>query len=588
MTQLLKNRIKNITWILSKEQTVILETAFLTMIPILLTKITGQFFSLLAASYFGTGNQGWNQFLLATSIPDMLTNVLLGGAIGSVIIPGLIAIKKKQGKEVFLKAYNSVITSAIFLFSIISILLALLADIIFPLFLKTLLPGQTELDQSEISQIVSMMRVLLIPQIILGVSVLVSSGLNIYNRFLVPQLAPLFFNIGRILGLVILVPLMDYSPWAIVIGVLVGSVLHLGIQLPVFRMIGFNYRLSFSYTKDLRNMLFVSLPRTLALMSENIALTFNDFLAFQIGGLASLNYANSISLIVPSLFGATFAYASFTTLTELFEDQDWDKVKYIITKTLNEMFFLALPFVITILILRVAIVRLAFGILPNTRLDLEGTYQIAWVLLWFAVGHIFICGKWFMYRVFYAARQTLVPLIVSIISLILTVVLGVLFTNLFSHNSEFSITSTNLSLENFFTRGNSIAAVGGIALGMSIAYSIEFLILFVIFNSTKVRLNLRSLAISLGKKLIAGISMFIVMYVIYKTWNILTYALPVSASLAYRGSTTINLLMLTLITVFTSFMVYYLVCLFFRVEELKILKRYLNPIFRIGGLRIRD
>ncbi len=588
MTQLLKNRIKNITWILSKEQTVILETAFLTMIPILLTKITGQFFSLLAASYFGTGNQGWNQFLLATSIPDMLTNVLLGGAIGSVIIPGLIAIKKKQGTEVFLKAYNSVITSAIFLFSIISILLAVLADIIFPLFLKTLLPGQTELDQSEISQIVSMMRVLLIPQIILGISVLVSSGLNIYNRFLVPQLAPLFFNIGRILGLVILVPLMDYSPWAIVIGVLVGSVLHLGIQLPVFRMVGFNYKLSFSYTKDLRNMLFVSLPRTLALMSENIALTFNDFLAFQIGGLASLNYANSISLIVPSLFGATFAYASFTTLTELFEDQDWDKIKYIITKTLNEMFFLALPFVITILILRVAIVRLAFGILPNTRLDLEGTYQIAWVLLWFAVGHIFICGKWFMYRVFYAARQTLVPLIVSIISLILTVVLGVLFTNLFSHNSEFSITSTTLSLDNFFTRGNSIAAVGGIALGMSIAYSIEFLILFVIFNSTKVRLNLRSLTVSLGKKLIAGISMFVVMYAIYKTWNILTYALPVSASLAYRGSTTINLLMLTLITVFTSFMVYYLVCLFFRVEELKILKRYLNPIFRIGGLRIKD
>lgn len=588
MTQLLKNRIKNITWILSKEQIVILETAFLTMIPILLTKITGQFFSLLAASYFGTGNQGWNEFLLATSIPDMLTNVLLGGAIGSVIIPGLIAIKKKQGTEVFLKAYNSVITSAIFLFIVISILLAVLADIIFPLFLKTLLPGQTELDQSEISQIVSMMRVLLIPQIILGISVLVSSGLNIYNRFLVPQLAPLFFNIGRILGLVILVPLMDYSPWAIVIGVLLGSVLHLGMQLPVFRMVGFNYKLSFSYTKDLRYMLFVSLPRTLALMSENIALTFNDFLAFQIGGLASLNYANSISLIVPSLFGATFAYASFTTLTELFEDQDWDKIKYIITKTLNEMFFLALPFVITILILRVAIVRLAFGILPNTRLDLEGTYQIAWVLLWFAVGHIFICGKWFMYRVFYAARQTLVPLIVSIISLILTVVLGVLFTNLFSHNSEFSITSTTLSLDNFFTRGNSIAAVGGIALGMSIAYSIEFLILFAIFNSTKVKLNLRSLTVSLGKKLIAGISMFVVMYAIYKTWNILTYALPVSASLAYRGSTTINLLMLTLITVFTSFMVYYLVCLFFRVEELKILKRYLNPIFRIGGLRIKD
>lgn len=587
MTQLLKNRIKNFTSILSKEQTVILETAFLTMVPILLTKITGQFFSLLAASYFGTANDGWNKFLLATSIPDMLTNVLLGGAIGSVIIPALIAVKKKQGTETFLKTYNSVITSAIFLFSIISLILAILGEIIFPLFLRTLIPGQTELSAGDISDIVAMMRVLLIPQIILGISVLISSGLNIYNRFLVPQLAPLFFNIGRILGLVILVPLMNYSPWAIVIGVLAGSVLHLVIQLPLFWHIGFRYKISFHYTKDLRNMLFVSLPRTLALMSENIALTFNDFLAFQIGGLASLNYANSISLIVPSLFGATFAYASFTTLTELFEDLDYEKVKYIVTKTLNEMFFLALPFVITLLILRVAVVRLAFGILPNTRLDLEGTYQIAWVLLWFAVGHIFICGKWFMHRVFYAARQTVIPLIVSVISLILTVGLGVIFTNLFSHNTEYSITSTNFNIQNLFERGNSNAAVGGIALGMSIAYSIEFIILFIIFNK-RVNLDLKVLIKTIGAKLIAGVSMFVVMYAIYKTWNVLTYALPVSAGMAYRGSTTVNLFLLTVITVFTSFMVYYLVCLFFNVEELKILRKYLNPIFSLGGLRIRD
>ncbi len=588
MPQVFRNRIKSITSVLSKEQTVILETAFLTMIPILLTKITGQFFNLLAASYFGTNNVGWNQFLLATSIPDMLTNVLLGGAIGSVIIPGLIAIKKKKGAEEFLKAYNSVITSAILIFSLISLILALLADFIFPLFLRTLIPGQTSLSGEDIASITSMMRVLLIPQIILGVSVLVSSGLNIYNRYLVPQLAPLFFNVGRILGLVILVPLMNYSPWAIVIGVITGSVLHLGIQLPLFRQIGFRYKLFFSYTKDLRNMLLISLPRTFALMSENIALTFNDFLAFQIGGLASLNYANSLSLIVPSLFGATFAYASFPALTEFFEDENLEKVKYIITKTLNEMLFLALPFVITILILRVAVVRLAFGILPNTRLDLEGTYQIAWVLLWFAVGHIFICGKWFMYRVFYAAKQTVIPLIVSLISLVLTIVLGVLFTNLFSHNAEFSITSTQLSLENFFERSTSIAAVGGIALGISVAYSIEFIMLLIIFHKTKVKLDIKQLLVSVSKKLIAGASMFVVMYLVYKTWNILTYALPVSATFSYRGSTTINLFLLTLITVATSFMVYYLVCLFLKVEELKILKRYLNPIFKIGGVQIKD
>lgn len=583
----LQRRIKRITSILSKEQTVILETAFFSMIPILLTKITGQFFNLLAASYFGTNNPGWNEFLLASSIPDMLTNVLLGGAIGSIIIPTLISCRKKNGLEEFFKLYSSIINAAILMFSVISLILALTADIIFPLFLQVLIPGKVDLSTQDISQIISMMRVLLIPQIILGVSVLISSGLNIYNRYIVPQLAPLFFNFGRILGLIILVPLMNYSPWAIVIGVLAGSILHLAVQIPLFRSVGLKYKFVLKWNYYLKQIFLISLPRTFALMSENIALTFNDFLAYKIGGLASLNYANSLSLVIPSLFGATFAYASFTTLSELFEEDDRHKVQSIIIKTLNEMLFLALPFVITLLILRIAVVRLAFGLLPNTRLDLEGTYQIAWVLLWFATGHIFICGKWFMYRVFYAAKNSTIPFVISTISLVVTIVLGILFTNLFSHNTDYSILGTNFSLTNLFTRGDGAPAVGGIALGMSIAYSLEFFALLIIFHFFKYKVNFRSLIKTSVKKFIAGAVMFVTMYIIYKTWNVLTMALPVSAGSGYTGSTTINLALLTTITVITSFLVYYLVCLLLKVEELRILKKYLNPIFRLGGIGIK-
>src|SRR5690606_24721619 len=108
------------------------------------------------------------------------------------------------------------------------------------------------------------------------------------------------------------------------------------------------------------------------------------------------------------------------------------------------------------------------------------------------------------------------------------------------------------------------------------------------FHKTLVKLDFKVLFNSIFRKLIAGSAMFVVMYLVYKTWNVLTYALPVSATFSYRGSTTINLFLLTFITVATSFFVYYLVCLFFRVEELKILKKYLNPIFRIGGVEIKD
>lgn len=587
MPSVIRTRIKKFTNILSKEQTVILETAFFTMIPILLTKITGQLFSLIAASIYGAKDSGLSQFFLASSLPDLLTNILLGGALGSIIIPTLISVKRKQGAEAFLKLYSSIINSVLVVFGILAFIIALLADIILPLFMHTLIPGENSIAPEELAEVISMMRVLFIPQIILGFSVLISSGLNIYNRYIVPQFAPLFFNFGRIFALLFLVPAMDYSPWGIVIGVIIGSVLHLIIQLPLFWHVGLRYFFTFQWSRHIREILIVSFPRTLALLMENAALTFVDFLSFAIGGLVAFNLANSISLVIPSLFGATFAYASFTTLSELFEDREMQKVESVVSKTLNEMLFLALPFVITILILRIAVVRLTFGIIPGTRLDLDDTYQIAWILLWFATGHIFICGKWFMHRVFYAAKNTSIPFIVSLLSLVLVVNLSILFTNLFSHNTQYSIASTEISTENFLERENGRAAIGGVGLGISLAYTIEFLILIIIFHKSVVKLKLKTFLISIGKKFIAGGVMFVVMYFIYKSWNALTYSLPTLTAQGYRGSTTVNLIILTLMTVVTSFIVYYLVCYLLKVEELKILRKYLNPIFRLGGLRIR-
>ncbi len=594
MTALQKS-FKSIRTILSKEQTEILETAMFLMIPALLTKLTGQFFNLLAASYFGTKDHGWNQFLIASSIPDMLSNTLIAGMIGSIIIPSLVQCLKKDGKEAFYRLYSSTLNMFLIGFGVLAIILIAGADWIFPFLLNNIIHPKVYPTQAEIGTIVNMMRVLLIPQIILGISVFISSGLNMYNRYIIPQLAPLFYNIGRIMSIFVLVPLMNYSPWAIVLGVIIGSILHLVIQIPYIKSLGIQYRFVLDFRdRHLREIFKISLPRIFALSSENIALTINDFLAYGISldqGIAVLNYANSLSLVVPYLFAYTFAYASFTKLSEHFADKDYASVHSIIIKTLNEILFLAMPVIVTLLILRIPVVRLAFGLLPNTRLDLDGTYQIAWVLLWFAVGHIFVCGKWFMYRVFYAQKNTMVPFIVSFISLILNYIFAILFSNLFSHNSQYAITNTSLSISNLFTRDGNPAAVGGIALGMSIAYSIEFFLLLIIFNWKTYKIDFKLLYQTTMKKFIAGGVMFVVMYFMYKIWNIVSYALPnstgIDGNVGILGSTTLNLMALTIVTVITCFLVYYATCLLLKVEELKILKKYLNPIFRLGGIRIK-
>ncbi|MDQ7020484.1 MAG: hypothetical protein Q9M91_01420, partial [Candidatus Dojkabacteria bacterium] len=95
----------------------------------------------------------------------------------------------------------------------------------------------------------------------------------------------------------------------------------------------------------------------------------------------------------------------------------------------------------------------------------------------------------------------------------------------------------------------------------------------------------KKLATDLSKKIVAGGWMLVFMYLTFKTWNVITY-IPESADSLYKGSTSLNLFILTTVTVIPGFMIYYLICKLLRVEELKLLRRYLNPIFKIGGLRI--
>ena len=587
MTKLQK-RFNGLKSILSREQTEILETALVAMLPVLLTKLSGQFFNLVAASYFGVQSDSWNKFLIASTIPDLVSNVLIAGLLGTIVIPTLVTARKKEGEKYFFKLYSTLINVTLVVFAVISIILMLSAEFILPFAVKIFSPEST-LSVKEFDSIANMMRMLLIPQAILAVSVFISSGLNLYNRFLIPQIAPLFYNIGRISALVIIVPLMNYSPWGIVIGVYIGAILHLAVQLPLARHVGLKFSFYIDISSKYINEIFrISIPRTFALGSEYLGLAINNFLAFSIvGGAAALNFANSISLIVPQLFAFTFAYASFTKLSEHFADKNGKALNYLIIKTFNEMLFLALPFIVTFIVLRVPVTRLTFGLIPNTNLSLQDTYQIAWVLLWFAVGHVFVMGKWYMYKVFYSAKDTFTAFWVSVVGLLLTVTLSILFTNLFSHNADFSISTINFSVENFLSRGTSLAAVGGVAVGMSIAYSIEFFLLFFVYNKKMYRMDLKLFFSSLGKKLIAGGLMFTLMYFMFKIWNALGYAVPTSAERTYLGSTTLNLLLLTFITVVTSFLTYYLVCFLLGVEELKLVKRYLNPIFKIGGFKIK-
>ena len=591
MPERVKKNLRKLRDILTKEQTKILETAFILMLPALISKFAGLAFKLITASYFGTEDIGYNQFIIASAIPELLTGVLLAGALGSVTIPLLITVREEKGKEAFYSLFSSILNFTIILFSIVSIFLIIYAQELIP-FAVGLIGDSNHFNQIQLIEIANMMRFLIVPQLLLGISVYISSGLNVYNRFLIPQLSQLFYNIGRLLVIIFVVPFMNYSAWAIILAVYIGSLLHLLVQLPLFFSLDFKYLFKINL-KDtyLHQVWKLGLPRIAVLASDQIAFAVNKFLSIVfIGGPAALDFAYSIYTIIPSLLGFTFSYASFPTLSRLFVSGEYKKIKDIVVKTINQIFFLSIPIVVVIIVMRVPIVRLFFGILPGTQLSLDGTYQVAWILFGFAFGLVFITSRWFIFSLFYASKDTLLPSIVSFLSFISVISISIILTNLFSYNTDYSINLNQMRFEHLFSRAENPhgAGVGGISLAMSIVYTIEFIIMLIIFNYKKVNLGFKSLITLLTKKFISGGVMFIFVFFTFKVWDFLSYALPERAESYYEGSTTINLIILSTITVMPGFMIYFLVSHLLKVEELSILRKYLNPIFKLGGLYIKE
>lgn len=587
MTSRIVGTFRQFRELLTREQTEIMRAAGLLMIPALLTKITGLIFQLLTSTQLGS-SPALSEFLFANSLPQLLADVLLTGAITTLVIPIFIQVKEEQGQAGFIKFYNTIVNLMLGIFSLVSLLVIIFAPQIFPLVLEYIVrPDQAELAKVNISQIIDMLRVLMIPQFILGASVFVSAGLNVYDRLFLPQLAPLFYNVGRIFSVMFLLPLTDKSPWALVFGVIIGSVLHFIIQIPLARMLGLNWQFKIDFhSKYLKNFLKVAWPRLIAYSADTISSTLTTLIiaGYQVIFLPVMFYTNSLIFIVPGVIGYAFSVASFATISRYYQKGQFEEINEIIRKIINQILFLSIPIVLTLVILRLPVVRLTFGSLPGTEFSRTDTLMVAWAVMFAGVGIMFSASRSYLYRLFYAAQNTAIPMLVSIFSLGLEIILTILFANLFSNSNDFSLRNLDWNLANMFVKGDGLAAVGGVTLAYSVTALLQFLILLFLINRYVLKVKYQALFRSLLFKIIPATVCALVMYGMYKLWDTLSF--PIDAPATFAGSTTLNLFMLTFVTVFSSWMVYFLTCYLLNIEELRILRRVLNPLFKLGGIKI--
>lgn len=401
--------------LISAPQQSILSAAIVIMLMIVLSQILGVVRQRVLLHFFSPAD--YALFLAAFRLPDLVFEVFAFGAFSSAFVP-VFSKSLNKGEDKAWDVASRVINIGLLIFIGFAIVFGLLA----PQFYSIVAPG---FDVQQTQKIVSLARLLFAAQGFFIVSYVITGVLESLKRFLVPALAPLFYNLGIIAGTIILAPSLGlFAPAA---GVVIGAFSHLLIQYPLARKLGFRFSTNIEPTEDVKKIGKLAAPRFLELSVLQVLKTAELFFASLIStaSYTYLNLANSLQTVPISLFGVSLSKAAMITLSHQEDDDDFKKT---FLSTLYQMMFFVVPASVFIAVLRIPIVRLIFG---TNIFDWEATVQTGLVLSAFALGIPFQAALALLSRAFYARHNTRVPVIMSIVDVVLTVVLEIIFVLVF-------------------------------------------------------------------------------------------------------------------------------------------------------------
>lgn len=215
------------------------DSVFSVMFLLLLTKVLGFWKLRIFAQLFGASHE-LDIFWAAFTIPDIIFMVIVAGSINAAIIPILTDELYDKGKKGFNKLFRH-LTLAFFVLTTVLILLALLLSpqitgwIVNNEYAHKVLNIGYRIGKEDYDLFLTLFQVGLLSPLFLSLSAFVTAFLQVRKQFFVTSLAPLFYNLAIIVGTYILVKYFEFGVMAIAISAVIGSVIHLLVQLPLLK-----------------------------------------------------------------------------------------------------------------------------------------------------------------------------------------------------------------------------------------------------------------------------------------------------------------------------------------------------------------
>ena len=377
-------------------------------------------------------------FNVANNLPDLLFALISGGALAMAFIPVLSEYLTRDGQRAAWDLFSRVANIAFIITAGLAVVIALFASQLVRSEIG-IAPGFNSDQQNLIAEL---MRLNLIATCIFSISGLVMAGLQANQHFLFPALAPIFYNIGQIFGALVLSPSTPYTfgpitlpayglgVHGLVYGVILGAIMHLGIQIPGLIKYHFHWIPAVNFKdKGVLEVFKVVGPRLVTMFFIQLLFIARDNFASRlgvIGAASSLTYGWMIMQVPETLIGTAIATSLLPTLAEYASVGDWSSFREKIDKAVRILIAFTLP---------VAAI-LAAGIRPLLALAFgfgdAGTFTLTWTVRAYLLVLIGYAIQEVMARAFYARKEALIPLYSVMIRITIYLAGGILVIAFFT------------------------------------------------------------------------------------------------------------------------------------------------------------
>lgn len=516
------------TW-LESQQATILSAAFIILAANVVSALFGLVKSrVILATYLPQYESLLDAYFVALRLPEFLYQLLILGTLSAAFIPLFTQLYKKEKARAY-DLTRQIMFILLGVFSFSGIILFFLAP-----WVVSAMTGP-EFTPAQHTAAVHMTRIMLITQLLFAISGFFSAMLQSLKRFILPAFSPVFYNIGIITTVVFLTPY--FGLYAAAWGTVIGAFLHLAIQFPLLRKCGFRLFKGWQWRwNELRQLFALSTPRMVTLGIQQLAVLVITFFATAIGGisLTLITYAQQLMTLPIRFFGVSISQAALPFLAEA--QDDLTGFRQMTFRSLRQITFFTAPAASLLLVLRVATVRLVYGV---SKFPWSSTLDMALALGILAISIPFQAATHLLIRAFYGLNNTIVPFLSSTLHLLTTVILGYIL-----------VSKLQLGLS-------------GLAWALALANIFETLALFITLLFKLGIRNFGSLVWSIARIGSAAFLMAVTLFVFQRLFDLYVF----------ETSRVWQLIQLTLIVTALGSTVYLGLCWILRIEELIILKK---------------